>query len=539
MIQQKMVEKEEELVCSMNHKLPIYMVVCDKSVEKNKRLLCNECMDNLESNLNNVMSFKKVALLIEENQKKKVQSVENIIMMNIKYIDETQKTLLQLKSFIIQQLDQLIWNTNEWIQSLQLIGQQNANYSFFEQLDNLVNQVKIEQFDQKPLIHSINKINHSWNQKLISRLNQFKQFELSRKCEQLLVNLESINQQQDSIKQINTIQGSQQIDNILLKQSNLEFKLIDDFNQQTDFCRAIVFNNTGSIMISSHSKNIIVWNFTQGKLELSNKFEVHKDYINCLVYSKKMNYFISGSKDNSIICWKQIQNNLWDWSQPYQQHSNQIQCLILNKQEDQLISGGRDDSIKVWNLDIIKNELIYLYSLNNTAVVYSLSLNQSETMLASCAQYRYLIWKKGANEEWELTCKQEIIKGYKIYFISDQQFLWVTNGKNIDQILIFELQDGIFKQNYDKNIKLNTNELCEDDWLNFQIIYNNDKNMLLVRHKYHIYIISKVNEGSFKIIGSLNCSSHYIYGTMTDNAQYLVFWEGKQNKYLSYELLQK
>ncbi|CAK77053.1 unnamed protein product (macronuclear) [Paramecium tetraurelia] len=113
MIKQKMIEKEEDLVCSMNHKLPIYMVVCDKTIDKKKRLLCNLCMDNLETNLNNVMSFKKVAQLIEENQKKKVEQMEQDIMMNINQIYELQKTFDQLKSYIIQQLDQFISNTNE------------------------------------------------------------------------------------------------------------------------------------------------------------------------------------------------------------------------------------------------------------------------------------------------------------------------------------------------------------------------------------------------------------------------------------------
>ncbi|CAD8145712.1 unnamed protein product [Paramecium pentaurelia] len=524
MIRQQMIEKEEEFVCSMNHKLPIYMVISDKSVEKNKRLLCNECMDNLESNLNNVMSFEKVALLIEENQKKKVEQVEYYIMKNIKQIDELQKTLYQLKSHIIQQLDQLIGNTDEWIKCLEQIGQQNVNYSFFEQLDNLINQVQIQQFDYKSLIAQINSINHSHNQKIINKLNQFKLFEFTNKCEQLLINLSSINQQQDLIQQINIIQELQQIDIVQLKQYDLEFKLIDDLNRLTF---VILF------------KDIIIWNFTQGRLLLSFRFKVHQSSVKCLVYSKKLNCFISGSWDKSIICWKQINNNEWKWSQPYQQHNDQVSCLILNKQEDQLISRGRDYSIKIWNVDFIKNELTYLYSLDNTAAVHSLSLNQSETMLASSAQSRYLIWKKGVNKKWGFKCKQDVTQGYKIYFMDDQQFLWVTKDKNIDLIFNFELQNGVFKQNLDKTIHLNTKQSCEDDWTNFPIIYNKDKNMLLVRHKHHIYIISKANEGNFKIIGSLNCEIKEIYGTMTDNAQYLVFWDKKQQKYSSYELLQK
>ncbi|CAD8129869.1 unnamed protein product [Paramecium sonneborni] len=189
-----------------------------------------------------------------------------------------------------------------------------------------------------------------------------------------------------------------------------------------------------------------------------------------------MDCFISGSWDKSIICWKQISQNEWKWSQPYEQHIDWVTCLTLNKQEDQLSS---DKSINIWNVDFIKNELTYLYSLDNTAIVYSLSLNQSETMFATCAYYDYLIWQKGVEEKWELKCKQSVTSGCKIYFINDQQFMWVTKDKNIDQILIFELQDGVFEQNEDKTIQLNKNELCDAYWMNFPIIYNNDKSYWL------------------------------------------------------------
>ncbi|CAD8161803.1 unnamed protein product [Paramecium pentaurelia] len=163
-----MIEKEEEFVCSINHKLPIYMIVCKKKVEKNKRLLCNQCMDNLESNLNNVMSFRKVALSIEENQKIKVKQVEYNIIKNIKQIDELQKTLHQLKQHITQQLNQLIRNTDEWIKFLQQIGQQYVNYSFFEELDNLINKVSIQQF----YIQSFNYLNQLNQSFMVSKDNQ-------------------------------------------------------------------------------------------------------------------------------------------------------------------------------------------------------------------------------------------------------------------------------------------------------------------------------------------------------------------------------
>ncbi|CAD8160165.1 unnamed protein product [Paramecium octaurelia] len=534
-----MIEKIEEFVCSMNHNLPIQLVICDKNIEKNKRLLCNKCMDSAQDQLNNVMSFKQVVSQIQENQKRKQEQVNYFIMMNIQQIQELEITLDQFKSYIIQLLDEQISRTKIWVNCLQQIEQQQLKYSFFEQLDNLINQVKIGEFDEKLLLNQINTTNESYIQKLINKLNEFKPSELAKKCSQLFTNIKSINQKTYLTKQINFIQDQQKIDHAVRKQSEIQFKLIDDQKKQTQVCWAIAFNSTGSIMISTDGYDIIVWNFTEGMLQLQYRFKVHQDFVQCLVYSKKLNSFISGSWDKSIISWKQVNKNDWQWSQSYQQHKDWISHLLLNHQEDQLISCSRDKSIKIWNVDFINNKLTFLYSLWNNDVIFSLSLNQSETILVSCEKYHFLIWRKGIDGKWKFKCKQQVTEGYKIQFINEQQFLWVTKGENIDQILIFELQNGDFKQNYNKTIHLNKNQTCEDNFRNFPIRQNKIKNIILVRHKHHIYLISKASEGDFKIIGSLNCEIDQIYGTMTENAQYLVFWDVKQQKYLSYELLQK
>ncbi|CAK77052.1 unnamed protein product (macronuclear) [Paramecium tetraurelia] len=111
-------------------------------------------------------------------------------------------------------------------------------------------------------------------------------FELTNKCQQLLTNLESINQQTDQMKQINIIQEQQQIENVILEQTDVKIKLIDDFNKQTDFCYGIVFNNSGSIMISNHCNDILVQEFQirkiaiiksiQGALRLNQLFSIQQ-----------------------------------------------------------------------------------------------------------------------------------------------------------------------------------------------------------------------------------------------------------------------
>jgi WD40 repeat protein len=63
----------------------------------------------------------------------------------------------------------------------------------------------------------------------------------------------------------------------------------------------------------------------------------HSNVVACLVYSKRHNWFASGSRDNTIRCWREIDNN-WISASPGKSHTNYIYCLLLNKNEDQLIS---------------------------------------------------------------------------------------------------------------------------------------------------------------------------------------------------------
>ncbi|CAD8155516.1 unnamed protein product [Paramecium pentaurelia] len=52
----------------------------------------------------------------------------------------------------------------------------------------------------------------------------------------------------------------------------VQFKLIDDQYQQIGLCQAISFKKDESIMISSDSNIIKIWNFQQGRFKLSNSY---------------------------------------------------------------------------------------------------------------------------------------------------------------------------------------------------------------------------------------------------------------------------
>ncbi|CAD8128508.1 unnamed protein product [Paramecium sonneborni] len=345
------------------------------------------------------------------------------------------------------------------------------------------------------------------------------------------------------MEQKNLYENSQQYKQptMIKNENDINLNLIDQSVQQFDLCSDIVFNCSGTIMVSTNGLNIEVWSFENGKINLINSLKGHSNYVNCLVYSQKQDIFLSGSGDKTIRIWiKQEQN---DWiSSYYPSNSGYVQCLLLNKNEDQLFCGNEDKSIKVWQVDFEKKQLNFLYSLEkHEKSVEAISLNQSESKLVSCADGydQIIIWERGSQNQmvFKYIVNQSIYNyGRKVKFLKENQFIWATaSNTEIAKIYVFQLQNGVFEENQEQTIELISNNYIYDEH-QFPIVHIKEQNLILVRHKTHIYLIREMNNGQYKIAGQLDCEQNYTVGTLTNNGSHLVYWNLQNKRYSIYEL---
>ncbi|CAD8076603.1 unnamed protein product [Paramecium primaurelia] len=522
MFKAKMIENEKEFKCQHKHGQPILLVVLDPKLEKKQRLLCNKCMENFESDAKTI-GFQKLIYIIEDIIDQNMNSLENIVQKTVQQLSICIKSIQELKTQLMKLFDSMIIIAQDWTQNLLAQSQQFNQYSLYDELDCFIKNQNINYISN---IKLINNINISWKTKLSNNLNQYIQ------------DKDKLNFKQIKEKFINIGCSS------LSQNSEIKLNLIDQSVKQNVQCKAIVFDSSGSIMVSTEYNDIKVWSFLNGTIKLIKTLQGHNSSIQCLVYSKKQNFLISSAGDKTIRCWKELDKIDWSSSKPYQQHTNIVGCIILNSNEDLLFSGSFDKSIKVWKVDFNKNILTYMYSLDkHENKVNALSLNQSETQLVSCADSKnqIIIWERKEQDKFEFKhfVTQSIQEeGLKIKFIKDNQFIWITGGKEIDKLYVFELKEGVFQENQEKTIQLITNNEKVDEY-RFPIIYNKERNLIVVRHKTYIYIIREINNGKFKIVEQLNCETKAIQGTITNNGQYLVFWDEKTQGYSIYELLNK
>ncbi|CAD8192920.1 unnamed protein product [Paramecium pentaurelia] len=532
MYKPKMIENEKNLHCLMKHELPVTMVILDSKLTQNQRLLCQECIDNFESEqTQKTIGFKKIVQKIEDNKQQQLSILENLIISNIKQVESFQIEINNLKSMIIQQLDQIINNTKDWILNLKQIGFKYSEYSFFKELDLIIINQQNNQNDQINCQNQIKILNQSQITKINSKLEQFKSFQ---EYQQLKNILNKLNEQTQNIFIIQQQQKQQLSPNQLL--------FIDNTIEQKEICNAIVFDSTGKIMVSTCENKILIWNFNNGKIQKVQTLSEHQKDVICLIYSKIKNYFISGSNDGSIILWKQLNNNQWQSSKPQCEHKKQINCIILTQNENQLISGSLDSLINVWRIDFINNQLTFLYSLQkHTNSVTSQSLNESERVLVSCGDDKLIIiWQKDANNKWTF---QQVVKqsiqdvGTHVKFIKEDQFILLPYKFNC--LYVFQQKDGQFQEIIEKKVqfkKINYGYLNQSF---FPIIFIKDKNLICLRHKDYIILLKEQNDGQLQIVQELDCQHWNIFGTVTNNGQYLIYWGENKMKYEIYEIQYK
>ncbi|CAD8188625.1 unnamed protein product [Paramecium pentaurelia] len=536
MFKPKMIENEKSLQCSYKHNLPIVQVVLNPLLEKEQRLLCNECLDNVDIE-GKAVGFKKIIQMIEEQQKLRIDQVENIIIINIKQIELIQNQIDQLKQNIIQQLDQLKFIVHNWINNLQSIGLRYQTYSFHEELENIINNRNNLKMNENLLIKDIYEEYNNWYSKLALKLELFNEFPEYKynNCKEILLN------HQLMIQKFDLISNKKDEQQILLSEDNIILKQTDFSVKQNEHCISIAFNSSDSIMVSTNESIINVWKFYNGKLELLQRLKQHTDWVNALVFSKKQNSFISCSSDNTIRIWKVQGANDWISSFLYEKHTDRVYCMTVNQNEDQLFSGSLDKTIIVWKLDFKQNQLIYQYSLEkHDQKIQSLSLNQSERQLVSCAG-QIIIWERGLNNKMEFKYFVNLpdnIYGQNIQFIKENQFVLYPGSKQVDEIFIFEQEEGEYQENQEKKIQINQNKNIQNMYL-FPIVYNKQSNLMIVRHKACIYFIRELNNGKFKIVEQLNLNTNSIYGAVTNNSQHLVFWDNYKGEYSIYELQYK
>ncbi|CAD8207017.1 unnamed protein product [Paramecium octaurelia] len=165
----RLIEKEDKFLCKSKHQQPVKSVILDPFISNNLRLLCKVCEQQYLMH-SRIVDYEQLKNCFYEQQRERIQQYQLIINPHIQCVENLMKILESLKSRLIQQFDNLLWLSKDWI--TQLVDSATS-YSFFEELDKVTSQ-QVPVLDLSTFIGCVKKTNYNLNSKINIKLDQFK-----------------------------------------------------------------------------------------------------------------------------------------------------------------------------------------------------------------------------------------------------------------------------------------------------------------------------------------------------------------------------
>ncbi|CAD8094310.1 unnamed protein product [Paramecium primaurelia] len=525
--------------------------ILDMGSENNKsrRLACRLCLDQYNSQ--NYKSVEHAHSEWNKIVKKRQESLQRNLLEiqgKVQQINENMQSMQEkIKQSVDQNLTKLDNNYNQYKlnveQSKKEMNLEWQNLSREEILKILDEMNKIQNIsnsedplqtqytNQDKLVNQIVKDNFLFLQECqldqITQLNPYIQNQIFDE----ITTLFKKKKPNPNLNQIGKIESEVSKNNYLIQQEEQPIKKINNTNftynlmkessiKEEQSCRAMVFNQNCSIILVGCNQYIYVFEFRQGIMKQNQILTEHENNVITLNFMKKSNQFISGSEgDGLIIIWQLNSNNEWILQQRLKEHSQGIRCLILNENEDLFVSGGLDNKIIFW----AKQNQWIVQQIIQKQCVYALSLNEQQNKLISCAQDNQILILEYQKQKKKWNIKQKIPiqqKGIRVCFIDDNLFILQTYLN--DLLDVYEMKNA---NEYTKTKGIQVMRGQEDESPFFPQQYIKSRRLLVNKNCQYINIIKNNENGEFVTQQSIEFQSSKLYGSMSDDAQYLITWD--------------
>ncbi|CAD8116967.1 unnamed protein product [Paramecium primaurelia] len=284
------------------------------------------------------------------------------------------------------------------------------------------------------------------------------------------------------------------------------------------FAQAINNNNTLLVLGSSIVCKII---YLKNELKQLQQTKMHKGAISTLNFFKSRQQFISGSYDSSIII--QPTNLLQNlkYITKLQGHSRGISCLVVNPNtEDLIISGSVDKTIRFWYYSSSSNWSCSQTINEHNDQVNGLSINQDEIN-------KFYQWKDLMDNCGILN--KRFLKMVIVLHLQQQIYLHF----NPVMVNIYNYIQLIIPLDYMQNQKEpQVKGVGSDCQYYFPQIYISSRKLLLSKNGYFVNLLQfnfDSENWDCEFIEGIEFDQRgnfgNIFGTMSDNGEYLITWD--------------
>ncbi|CAK59566.1 unnamed protein product (macronuclear) [Paramecium tetraurelia] len=338
--------------------------------------------------------------------------------------------------------------------------------------------------------------------------------------------ISTINQKQSEIeKPISKVQKNQKRTDI---EKVFSFLLNDRSIKQEDPCRSFAFNSNCSYLIAACDKSIKLFSFNTEHLIFLQSLNDHPSMIVCCTFLKGQNRFISGCLDGSMLIWSNCKENgsVWECEQTLNGHTDYLGHIIHGKVENMIISCSNDKTIRFWKKS--QNWELKQILEGHNEYICSISLNESENKLISGAYDDQILISepKGQDKKWTVIQLIKVEWGRRLCFITDTLFTFQPCKKQL--MHVYEQKDSTIGFIKSREIRVESKG-DECFWL-FPQQFSKKTGILINKNCHLVNIIRWRRKKKFYTDQVIFFGTKEIYGSMTDDGEWLVTWDDKSKE---------
>ncbi|CAD8165547.1 unnamed protein product [Paramecium pentaurelia] len=308
---------------------------------------------------------------------------------------------------------------------------------------------------------------------------------------------------------------------------------------QNGFYKSIEINKENTFLLASTDITINVFVFQQGFIKLISQLQGHRNYVTSLKFLNKKSRFLSGSLDKSIIIWSQQLLANQKYIQKIKDHQNPIVALVIHPNIENMFISASYRQILFYQYSSQK-QWICLQKITEIDGIFGLSINENGTKIVLCSEnhiivileLQQLIQQQKSDQIWIVKQKIKVRQwGFRVCFLNNDTFVFQPVSKNwngTSHLNVYTLNKlNEFKIQRKIPIKGGGN-FCIN---NFPSQYNKQKYILLVKNGNYINLF-KYTEGKFRLKykQALCFDITKIYGTLSQDGEYLITWDEKQRQ---------
>ncbi|CAD8119437.1 unnamed protein product [Paramecium sonneborni] len=548
-------------VLCQSHNKEIIAFDLDPERAKENRLACIYCIEENAIKYVSLTKVQKQWNQLEEIKKKKLEALqqkhsenEQVIVQQLNvftevlkqknqeitdYLKEHNSIMNNIVNSALQGMNQN-WqkfqkkNILDIIETLSTV-QLNEEITFKQEKEILQQEIQLKksvhdsfQKLKETYISTLQKISEKicWDNDLISfNTIKLQNKELIQTPKEIEFNI----QMQCGLKQQNIKQIQTQTEQQALQQGSINYLMLQNHAiKQNDNFRALSFTKENDFLIAGCNKQIHIYKFCWGQLELIQQIDKHEQNI-CSIYSmKKSKSFITGDFNGKIIVWIYDENK-WKSQAEVKEHSDFVNQILLNKDENEMITCSDDKTIKFYTKEQQQWKCVQTIK-NHINNVHAISLNPSENTLISCGfdNIISILVKDFLQKEWQMKqtikCEQY---GYRICFFKNNSFFFQPQGQQKMQLFQKSSQNGEFE----KTKEFEVNKLYSSCSRWFQMEYQVQNQLLLCKNGNCVNLFKVQDDCTLKAEQTITFETSGICGALTNDTLYLILWDDKSKQF--------